>query len=288
MSDSEQWPPLVYNIICGRKLEALRLRARLTQQDVAKQMDVSQSKVTTIESAGSSVDPRYLDALLDLYEADTASREECRRLAKLGKPRRIRGLLRSHFTGGMQDVIDMEGSANTIWVHNSMLVHGLLQTESYMRYVFRAYRPSLTAEQIDQATADRLARQAVLDNPNQHFWFLVDEAALCRMNSMDGGSEIMREQIERLMKAVDLPNIEVQVVPFDHGYYVGEQEDYWIFGYDADLPVYAASVEQYDGVSTVRDTRKIGRFLNLWDHQKAAALGPEQTRSFLRRMARSL
>lgn len=127
--------------------------------------------------------------------------------------------------------IDLETSADTRWEHSSMLIPGLLQTEAYMRYVARAYRPSMTPDHIDQLTDKRLTRQRILDHIDRRFWFVIDEAALCRMANMDGDSTIKREQIKHLIEAVDRSNFEVQAVPFNHGYYPGQEEDYVIFGY---------------------------------------------------------
>lgn len=285
MSDPTSLPPFVHRVICGRKLEALRLGAGLTQTDVAGRTGFSQGKVVNIESGTNRIKPKDLDRLLDLYGADDVSRVFCARHAEVGRKHPSRGVLRSRFEGHVRTLIDLEGSAATAWQHSSMIIPGLLQTEAYMRYIFRAGRPSPTPEQIDRYTEDRLARQYVLDNPTQYFWFLIDEAALRRMNNMDGGSAIMREQVCRLVEAIDRPNIEVQVVPFSHGYYMGQEDDYRIFGYPTDPVVQVAYVEKYDGGDLIQDSEELNRFLTLWDHQKAAALGPELARSFLRDIA---
>jgi hypothetical protein len=178
-------------------------------------------------------------------------------------------------------------SAATRWEHASMIVPGLLQTEAYMRNLFRAYRPSLPEGKIEQDVADRLERQAVLNNAEQQFWFVIDEAALQRLENIRGSRAVLREQIEHLADALDRPNIEVQVVPFRHGYYLGQAQNYVIFGYDTNPPVHLVYLESYDDRDTLHDATKVGKYLTLWDHQKAAGLGPEQTRSFLRGMARS-
>jgi transcriptional regulator with XRE-family HTH domain len=277
----------VHNVICGRKLEALRIRAGFTQQQVVDSLGGSQSRMAAIESGINSPNPADLKKLLDHYEADAASRDYCTHHNALGRKRLNRKGLRSRFDGEMRNVIDLESSADTLWQHRSMIIPGLLQTEAYMRYLFRASRPSPTPDQIEQLTDKRLIRQQILDNAEERFWFIVDEAALRRMANMDGDATIMREQIEHLIKAIDRPNIEVQAVPFDHGYYLGQEEDYVIFGYDTDPAVEVIYVEQYDGGTTVRNVDKVRRFLCLWEHQCAAALGPEQTRAFLSRMVRS-
>ncbi|RZS36973.1 helix-turn-helix protein [Herbihabitans rhizosphaerae] len=282
-------PPLVHRIICGRKLAELRLAADMSQEEVAEATGWSQSKIVHVEGAGSGVDHHDLEVFLELYKAEEATREECRELASLGKkqaPRRP-SVLRNHFKGNMRLVIDMESSAATIWRHNSMVIPGLLQTEDYMRYTFRAYRPSLSTDQIDQYTENRLARQRFLDNDDQQYWFVIHEAALRSLEGIDGGTSVLKGQITRLLDAIDRPNIEVQVAPFRHGYYPGQQETYAIFGFDSNPEVQVTYVEKHDGGDILHDQRRLARFRTSWEHQRVHALGPEQTRPFLREMLRS-
>ncbi|KAA2252371.1 helix-turn-helix domain-containing protein [Solihabitans fulvus] len=288
MADRASIPPFVYKVISGRKLDALRSRAGLTQEHVAKHLGCAQSKIANIESGLSNAHPDDLAELLNLYDADPATRQECEDLVRSGRKRAPRNALRSRFEGEMQQVVDMEASANVIWARSAMIIPGLLQIEAYMRYVFRAYRPSLTQEQIDRYTENRLARQEVLGNLHQRFWFNIDEAALRRMANMDGGSEIMRQQIEHLISMIDRPNIEIQAVPFETGYYMGQDINYRIFGYETDPPAQLVYVEQYDGGNVLHDGKSVHRFLSLWDHQKAVGLGPDQTRAFFARVASSL
>jgi hypothetical protein len=281
-------PPLVHKIRCGRKLQALREGALLSQQEVGDKLGWSQSKVDNVESSTSAVRPVDLTGLLDLYEADDAIRQECRELADLGRkqlPRR-KGTLRNRFGGTMRQVVDMESSAATVWRHNSMMIPGLLQTEPYMRYIFRAYRPSPTREQIDHWIENRLARQAVLGNIDQQFWFVVHEAALRSLENIDGDSAVLEGQARHLMEAIDRPNVEVQVAPFRHGYYPGQAETYAIFAFDTEPAVQVTYVEKYDGGDILHDGKNLTRFKTFWDHQRVHALGPEQTRPFLRELSR--
>jgi transcriptional regulator with XRE-family HTH domain len=281
-------PPLVHKIRCGRKLQVLREGALLSQQEVGDRLDWSQSKVDNVESATSAIRQVDLTGLLDLYKADEATRQECRELADLGRkqlPRR-KGLLRNEFQGDMRQVVDMEGSAATVWRHNSMVIPGLLQTEEYMHYIFRAYRPSPTREQIDRSIKKRLARQIVLDNTDQQFWFVIHEAALRSLENIDGDNAVLEGQARRLMEAIDRPNVEVQVAPFRHGYYPGQEETYAIFGFDPEPGVQVTYVEKYDGGDILHDGKNLARFETFWDHQRVHALGPEQTRPFLRELSR--
>jgi transcriptional regulator with XRE-family HTH domain len=281
-------PPLVHKIICGRQLATLRERAGYSQTDAAKHNGWSQSKVAHIEGATSAMRPPDLDKLLALYKADKATREECHRLAALGKDQapRSKRVLRNRFDGDMRVVVDLEGTATTVWRHNSMLIPGLLQTEAYMRNLFRAYRPSLSPAKIDQDIADRQERQAVLENTGQRFWFVIHEAALRSMENIDGDTAVLEAQAKHLMDAIDRPNIEVQITPFRHGYYPGQAENYMIFGFDTEPAVQVTYVEKYDGGDILHDEKNLTRFSTLWEHQRVHALGPEQTRPFLRALSR--
>jgi transcriptional regulator with XRE-family HTH domain len=279
-------PPLVYKIMCGRKLEALRERAVLSQEEVAKKFEWSQAKVANIEIAVSGVSRNDLDRLLDLYEADGNEFYELARLGRKQLPRR-KGLLRNRFEGDMRQVVDMEFSAATVWRHNSMVIPGLLQTEGYMRYLFRAYRPSSVKDRIEKYVEMRLGRQAALENADQQFWFVIHEAALRSLENIDGGNCVLKEQARVLMEAIDRPNVEVQVAPFRHGYYPGQAESYAIFGFDTDPAVRVIFAEKYDGGDILHDAKNLARFGTFWEHQRVHALGPEQTRPFLREMMQS-
>lgn len=279
-------PSLVHKIMCGRKLEALRERAVLSQEEVATQLGWSQPKVANVETATSAVKPDDLAKLLDLYQADDSVRQECGELAELGRkqlPRR-KGMLRNRFEGDMRLVVDMEGSATSTWLHNSMVIPGLLQTEEYMRYLFRVYRPSPTRAQIDQYAEMRLGRQEVLKNTDQQFWFVIHEAALRSLENIDGDSSILEGQARHLLEAAGQPNIEIQVAPFRHGYYPGQAETYMIFGFGTEPAVQVTYVEKYDGGDILHDGKNLTRFSTFWDHQRVHALGPEQTRPFLREL----
>lgn len=281
-------PPLVYKIMCGRKLENARERAQLSQEDVATRLGWSQQKVANGETAVSAVNRRDLELLLDVYGVEGAARDEYFDLAELARkqmPRR-KGTLRSMFEGTMRQVVDMEFSAATTWRHNSMVIPGLFQTEAYMRYLFRAYRPSPTPEQIERFVEMRLGRQAVLDNTEQQFWFVIHEAALRSLENIGGDNSVLVGQAHVLLEAIDRPNVEVQVAPFRHGYYPGQEETYVIFGFDTEPAVQVTYVEKYDGGDILHDEKNLARFSTFWEHQRVHALGPEQTRPFLRELSR--
>jgi hypothetical protein len=87
---------------------------------------------------------------------------------------------------------------------------------------------------------------------------------------------------------IDRPNVELQIVPFSIGYYMGQAHDYYIFGYDTKPPVNVVYREHYDGGDYVGDLERTAGYVTLWKQQQAAAMGPEQSRRFLLDLAASL
>lgn len=279
----QKLPAPVMKILLGHELERLRKAAGFTQEQSAEVLRCTQQKIAYIERGG-GIKHLELQGLLDAYQPADADRAYAEDLHKESDHRSKRGGFRSHFRQHMRLLVGMEPTCQRFFSHQSKLVHGLLQTENYMRTLFRAWRPSLSQEQIDRDTEARLGRQRVLDNLDQRFWFILDEAALRRTA---GSKDLMKEQITRLVEIIDRPNIELQVVPFDVGYYMGQAHSYTIFGYDTNPPVDIVYLEQHDGGEYVDDTRRTPKYQTLWEQQKAAAMGPEQTRRFLLELARS-
>lgn len=276
-------PPAVMKIVLGNQLARLREAAGVTQEDAAGVLGCTQQKIAHIEG-GSGIQLIELNALLDRYAANEADRAYTRDLQAESKHRTKRGAFSTRFRQYLRLLVDMEPSCNRYFAYQALVVPGLLQTEDYMRRNARAWRPSLSPEEIDKYVADRIARQPVLDHVDQEFWFIIDEAALRRTE----GGPVMKAQIMKLVEIIDRPNVELQIVPFSVGYYMGQGHDYTIFGYDTKPAVDIIYLEQHDGGEYVENSKRTARYLTLWDHQRAAASGPEQTRRTLLEIAASL
>jgi hypothetical protein len=94
------------------------------------------------------------------------------------------------------------------------LIPGLFQTPEYARAMLAA-RPHVTADEVENLVAARLARQEILDGENPPLIYAVlDEAALHRQV---GGAEVMRNQLLHLMALSRQATITVQVIPFALG-----------------------------------------------------------------------
>jgi Domain of unknown function (DUF5753) len=111
--------------------------------------------------------------------------------------------------------VDLEQAASLIREYEGQFVPGLLQTEEYARAVVAGALDE-SAEDIERRVQLRVARQALLTTQDApRLWAVVDEAALRR--PVGGGPDVMRVQLERLIDATKLPNVTLQVLPFDAG-----------------------------------------------------------------------
>lgn len=274
---SEKLPAPVMKIVLGHELERQRREAGLTQEEATQALGCSQQKIGYLERGGGTKEVE-LHALLDFYGVEEQDRAYAVDLHSETRRRAKRGGFRSRFQQHLRLLVDMEPTCQRYYSYRALLIPGVLQTEEYMRTLYRAWRPSLSKGQIDQAVRDRSLRQKILDNSAQRFWFILDEAALRRIA---GNSEVMGEQLARLVAATERPNVELQVIPFSAGYYMGQSHDYTIFGYDTDPAVDIVYLEQHDGGDYVEDPERIAKYRTLWEQHKAVALGPEQTRRFL-------
>jgi DNA-binding XRE family transcriptional regulator len=110
----------------------------------------------------------------------------------------------------LRNLVSTEGAAVEIRVYESYLLPGLLQTEAYARALAEAARPTLTAEEIDQAVAAKMTRQEIFNKPDPpRVWAVFDQAALRRQF---GNPEMMREQREHLLAMNQLPNVTIQII----------------------------------------------------------------------------
>jgi DNA-binding XRE family transcriptional regulator len=279
-----QLPPAVMKVVLGNELARLRGLAGRTQDEAAKALNCSQQKIAHIEDGAGIKKPDELDTLLDLYGADDADQAYARDLQVESDHRTKRSAFSTRFRQYLRLLVDMEPSCNRFFSYQALVVPGLLQTEDYMRRNARAWRPSLDPADIDKNTADRLGRQRVLKNLSQQFWFLIDEAAIHRSE----GGPVMYAQLMKLVEAIDLPNVELQIIPFNIGYYKGQGHDYTIFGYDTSPAVDIIYLEEHEGGDYVDNPKRTAGYLKLWDYQRLAAVGPEQTRRKLLDAAASL
>ncbi|MXG29608.1 helix-turn-helix domain-containing protein [Streptomyces sp. YIM 132580] len=224
--------PVVRRRKLGEELRSLRHASGLTSRDTARLLGWHQSKVSRIETGASGVSPGDVTRLLDVYAVrDTQLRALLEVLAGSaggggsGWWHAYRGLIPPQY----RDFISLESQASTVRTLETSVVPGLLQTAGYARAVTRASLEGLPPDDLDSLVEVRLTRQRVLRaKPPLRFTAVLDEAVLHREV---GGPEVMRDQLHHLTQVAQLPHVEIQLLPFSVGGYVGLTSPFVIFSF---------------------------------------------------------
>lgn len=208
--------PVVQQRRLRGELRKAREQAKLTQAQVAEEMDWSVSKVIRIENGAVGLSITDLRALLQLYGIEDRGAVDV--LVEMGKASRKRAWwdnFRDFLSDTLMKFIGLESSASVVRQYQEVIVPGLLQTAAYARAVHNLYS---APEKVDKRIEIRINRQKILDSDATKFFFIIDESVLRRVI---GGPEVMREQLERLRELGRRPNIVIRVIPFSLGTHIG-------------------------------------------------------------------
>lgn len=194
-------------------LRARRTALGLTVEDAANHLLVSPSKISRVETGQRNITARDIRDLAVLYRLTDQERQLLAELAAGGKVRawwQPFNLPYSYAT-----YVGLEADAISIRDFTLSVVPGLLQTDQYARAIVRAGYPHMSDESLQQLVQARLERQRrVLHEAGTNFTALLDESALRRVV---GGPAVMENQLKSLLKASELPNVIIRVVPFAAG-----------------------------------------------------------------------
>jgi transcriptional regulator with XRE-family HTH domain len=264
--------PTVRRRRLGLILRGLRERAGLTGEEVGATVERSGSWVSRVETGRVGLRGRDLTDLLKLYKVDDpAVADELLSLARAGKQRGWWSKYADTLAGPYATYIGFESEAAELLVYETMVVHGLLQTEAYARALFATATPPDADDVVERKVAVRLARQRLLTRPNPlRLWVVLDESVLRRQI---GGPDVLAGQLDRLLAVAQLPNVTIQVVPFDAGPHPGLIGSFTLVRFpsphDPDI-VYIEGVTG-DIFAEADDTLL---YQDIFDHLRAAALSP--------------
>ncbi|MGA5374921.1 helix-turn-helix domain-containing protein [Streptomyces griseoincarnatus] len=255
------------------ELKKLREKSALTCAQVGQALDWSGSKVNRMETGSGRVQPSDVDALCRFYDTSEELREFLKSLAREAK---TRGWWQVHGAGvpeWFNIYIGLEQDASTLRQYQCEVLPGLMQIEAYARELHMT-GAHMSAEDIDRAVRVRLERQDMLTRPDApDAWFVVNEGAV---RNVIGDREVMRDQLEKVLEAADLPSVTLQVLPFDSGTYPATGS-FTMLGFpapeDPDL-VYR------DGITDavyMEGEHHVREYTRAFDGLRAAALSPQRS-----------
>jgi transcriptional regulator with XRE-family HTH domain len=208
--------PTVQRMLVGAQLRRLRTDAGLTREQAGEAIRASEWKIHRLENGQVGFKERDIIDLLRLYGVTDPT--EVAEFVALAREANSPGWWQHYgdvLPPWFRTYVDLESVATLIRTYEGQFIPGLLQTDDYMRAVVQGAHLEESAEELGRRVRLRLARQTLLTREQPpRLWAVIDEAAMRRPV---GGREVMRGQLERLIEAAKLPNVTLQVLPFQAG-----------------------------------------------------------------------
>jgi transcriptional regulator with XRE-family HTH domain len=202
---------------------------------VATALKWSPSKISRYELARTGLKPRDVERLLDYYEI-TGSRRAL--LVSLAEDAARKGWWEEFadvISADYQQFIGLEYEASSLAIWHVEVVTGLLQTEAYARHIISSYNQveRISPGMIERLVKIRMRRQQVLARePAPQISVVLDESVLRRRV---GDEPVMYEQLQRLVREAERPNVTLQILPLEAQHMVfGESFVLFRFGPDND------------------------------------------------------
>jgi transcriptional regulator with XRE-family HTH domain len=276
-------------LLLGHEIAYMIQTAGLSQAEAAKLIETSPSRIATLLNGGGTVSPGDLERLArKLGFTDEGYQES---LIELRRDNHKRGYwITGHnraYTEEMRLLVDLEKHADQIRSAQVEVVPGLLQCEAYVRAQHNEDFDTGGLPLEDWIKA-RLVRRDILDRPEPPMTqFVLSEGCV---RQVWGDREVMREQIDHLIKLSKRPNVMIQLMPFDvPGRRVAIETPFTLVHVPspgAAGPLELAYVESAAGEIRYLDERKALRAHEaVWVRLSNAALSFADSRKFLTEVA---
>jgi transcriptional regulator with XRE-family HTH domain len=228
----EEGSPTVRRRRLAAELRALRETKGRSGESVAHALRWSPSKISRYERAKTGLRPREVERLLDYYGVAGQRRAMLLALAEDASQKGWWEEYADSLPEDYQQFIGLEHEATAVAIWHVDVVAGLLQTEAYARHIIDSYDriEPVPPSQVTRLVRVRMRRQQVLDRIGLKLSVVLDESVLLRRIGTD---LTMYEQLQRLARECDRPNLTLQILPLD-GPHTVIGESFVLFGFEAD------------------------------------------------------
>jgi len=276
--------PTVLRMLLGSQLRELREAAGISPDQAGYEIRGSRSKISRLEHGRVGFKERDVADLLTLYGVpDGERRDHMMLLARQANNQGWWAKYDDVLPDWFETYVGLEQATSLIRTYELQFVPGLFQTEDYARAVTILGHRSASADEIERRVSLRLKRQQLLGAPNPRVWAVIDESALRRPL---GGREVMRAQLRHLLEVADLPQVTLQLMPFERGGHSAAGGSFAILRFaEPDLPdiVY---IEQLTGALYLDRREEIDHYREVMNSLSAEAETPADSMALLRRIIR--
>jgi transcriptional regulator with XRE-family HTH domain len=280
--------PAVRRRRLAAELRDIRESKGKSGEAVASALKWSPSKISRYERARTGLRPREVERLLAYYEITGPRRAHLLALAEDAAQKGWWEEFGDSLSEDYQQFIGLEHEAASIAIWHVVVVPGLLQTEAYARNIISSYsrvEPNPPG-MIGRLVGVRMRRQQALDREGLQLSVVLDESVLTRRV---GDESVMYEQLQRLAREADRPDLTLQILPLDAPQ-VAFGESFVIFGFGADDDAVlqdVVSAEHLRSGDTVQEERETYLYRLAFQMLAAAALDPAASRALVLETAES-
>jgi len=277
--------PLLLRRRLRSELRTARLNKDLTQEQVAKAMEWSLSKMNRIEKAKTGISANDLKALLPLY--GITDKKRTGELLDLARAARRPGWWRQYSDvapGRLLELIDTESAASAVHQFETMFVPGILQTEEYASAILQEfYSGNMPDENVKKLVELRTRRRDLLVGAEApKFSFVLDESVVHRVV---GNPAATSKQFRHLVSAAELPSVTIQIVPFTAGLHPGMGGAFEVVEFDDTDDENIVYFEDQRGDFISDDPGEASRYLKAFQLIRDKSLAPADSVALLRKAA---
>ncbi|TDD80153.1 XRE family transcriptional regulator [Actinomadura darangshiensis] len=228
--------PIVQSALLRTELVRLRKEKKLTQEQVARQLEWSPSKVIRVEGGKNAITRTDLQALLSVYDVTSEGRQErLQTLARGAREPAWWNVYRGDLDPDFLNYVGYSAGAAFIRQYHGTVIPGLIQTPEYAE-VLSTGKVSEQARVL--AAKLRIQRQQELAKrespPRQHY--IVDEAVIRRHVGIGVDPAIMPAQLHHITDWAERDDrLTVRIIPFKAGAHLGLEGPFSILEFDGDL-----------------------------------------------------
>jgi transcriptional regulator with XRE-family HTH domain len=280
--------PTVRRRRLAAELRGIRESKGKSGDAVAAALKWSPSKISRYERARTGLRPREVERLLDYYGITGSHRALLLGLAEDAAQKGWWEDFADTLAEDYQQFIGLEHEATSIAIWHVDVVAGLLQTEGYARHIIGSYSrvEPVAPGMIGRLVKVRMQRQQVLDREGLQLSVVLDESVLTRRI---GDEAVMYEQLQRLAREADRPNLTMRILPLSAQHTVfGESFVIFGFGEDSDAMLQdVVSTEQLRSGFTLEGERETYLHRIAYQMLAEASLDPVASKALILQTAES-
>jgi transcriptional regulator with XRE-family HTH domain len=246
----------------GMTLDAVAGRVGMTRSTISKyETGKLLPSVTVVERLASALGANT-DQRRALIDQATAAHTEIHAWRAIHTP---------SFRRRQDEIRAIEAAATKVRVFQPSIVPGLLQTPPYCRALLALDRVR-PIDDLHDAVASRMERQAALYDESKSFDFVLTEGAL---RWRIGAPSVHAVQLDHLASLANLPNVSVGIVPSLAEVRARQTNMFAIFD------VAAVVVETMTAELTLREEQLIDFYGRMFDTLRASAVYGDEARAIL-------